>query len=335
MNKKRQNNILKVHFQSNPEAPMVFQVNQERYQAAVRRNTPIAPQVEATIGTKPDDLYAILGEVNVLVGWVFPQKDLARLAPNLKWIHAWGAGIEHLLPLDWLPPGVDLTNNSGVHGPKAREYMIMAILMLSNQIPSLVNSQQKSQWNELFNTSVAGKTLSIIGVGHMGASAAQEAKRFGMRVIGVRRSGQPQPDVEEMVGPDELDYALAQADIVLVTTPLTTKTRGLIGRRELDLLKPSASFINLGRAQVVDYDALADKLEKGEIRGAILDVFDPEPLPPTSRLWTTPNLIITPHVASDDEAQYIPDTLDLVFENVRRYLAHIPLKNRVDPQLEY
>jgi phosphoglycerate dehydrogenase-like enzyme len=335
MDKDRQKSVLRVHFQSNPEAPMVFQVNQERYQAAIRRNAHIARQVDATIGTNLDDLYAILGEVNVLVGWEFPQKDLARLAPNLKWIHAWGAGIEHLLPLDWLPPGVDLTNNSGVHGSKAREYMIMAILMLSNQIPTLVNSQQRSQWNELFNTSVAGKTLSIIGVGHMGASAAKEAKRFGMRVIGVRRSSRPHPEVEEMVGPDDLDFALSQADIVLITTPLTAKTKGMIGRRELDLLKPSASIINLGRAQVVDYEALADKLEEGEISGAILDVFDPEPLPPTSRLWTTPNLIMTPHVASDDAEQYIPRTLDLVFENVRCYFANIPLKNRVNPRLEY
>ncbi|MCP4417731.1 MAG: D-2-hydroxyacid dehydrogenase [Chloroflexi bacterium] len=335
MSKKKQDSVLRIHFQSNPEAPMVFQVNQERYQAAVKRNAHIAHQVESTIGTNLDDLYAILGEVNVLVGWVFPQKDLAKLAPNLKWIHAWGAGIEHLLPLDWLPPGVDLTNNSGVHGAKAREYMIMAILMLSNQIPTLVNSQQKSQWNELFNTSIAGKTLSIIGVGQMGASAAQEAKRFGMRVIGVRRSGQPHPDVDEMVSPEKLDYALSQADIVLITTPLTAKTKGMIGRRELDLLKPGAGFINLGRASVVDYEALADKLEKGEISGAILDVFDPEPLPSTSRLWTTPNLIMTPHVASDDAEQYIPRTLDLVFENVRRYFANSPLKNRVNPQFEY
>jgi phosphoglycerate dehydrogenase-like enzyme len=140
MDKKRQNNVLRVHFQSNPEAPMVFQVNQERYQAAVKRNAHIAHQVNATIGTNHDDLQAILGEVDVLVGWVFPQKDLARLAPHLKWIHAWGAGIEHLLPLGWLPPGVDLTNNRGVHGSKAGEFMIMEAFQLLN--PRVKNGVQ-------------------------------------------------------------------------------------------------------------------------------------------------------------------------------------------------
>lgn len=328
-------NVLRIHLQSNPEAPMVFQVNHDRYQAAAARNAHVAHQVNASIGTTTDDLQAVLGEVNVLVGWTFPKDDLARLAPNLKWLHAWGAGVDHLLPLDWLPPDVALINNSGVHGSKAAEYMIMAILMLSNQIPALVSSQQRSQWNELFNSSVAGKTLTVIGVGHMGASAAREARRFGMRVIGVRRSGKPHPDVEEVVGPDGLDHALSQADIVLITTPLTTRTQGMIGKRELDLLRPGAGVINLGRAKVVDYEALADKLVKGELSGAILDVFDPEPLPPTSRLWTTPNLIMTPHVASDDVEQYMQRTLDLLFENVRRHFAGIPLKNRVDPRLEY
>jgi len=272
---------------------------------------------------------------DVLVGWGFPKENLAGFAPDLKWIHIWGAGIEHLLPLDWLPKGVALINNRGVHAPKAGEYMVMAILMLNNAIPTIVNNQQMNRWTEIFSTTVAGKTIALIGVGQMGGTGARRAKGLGMRVLGVRRSGRPHRYVDEMHGPDELDLVLPRADVVLVTTPLTKDTVRLIGARELDLMKRDAGLINMARAQVVDYDALAGKLARGELRGAVLDVFDPEPLPPESALWTTPNLIMTPHVASDDEEQYMPRTLDLVFDNLRRFVAGQPLRNRVRPKLEY
>jgi phosphoglycerate dehydrogenase-like enzyme len=138
-----------------------------------------------------------------------------------------------------------------------------------------------------------------------------------------------------MFGPDELEKILPLADIVLVSVPLTAETRQLIGKRELDLMKREAGLINMARARVVDYDALADKLARGELSGAILDVFDPEPLPADSPLWATPNLVLTPHVSSDDASQYIPRTLDLVFANVARVLAGRPLKNRVRREREY
>jgi phosphoglycerate dehydrogenase-like enzyme len=314
---------------------MVFQMTPERYEAAAERHADVADRVEASIATDFEGFDALIRDVDVLVGWRFPRENLAQRAPKLKWIHIWGAGVEHLLPLDWLPRGVALTNNSGVHAPKAGEYMLMAILMLNNRIPALVTSQHRAQWNEIFSTCVAGKTLGVIGVGHMGGTAAQRAKELGMRVLGVRRNARPHRYVDEMFGPDELDRVLPRADFVLVTTPLTRETRHLMGRRELGLMQPHAGLINLGRARVVDYEALAEKLERGEIGGAILDVFDPEPLPPDSPLWKTPNLIITPHVASDDWDAYMPRTLDLVFDNIRRYFDGRPLKNKVRRHLEY
>jgi phosphoglycerate dehydrogenase-like enzyme len=168
----------------------------------------------------------------------------------------------------------------------------------------------------------------------MGRAAAARAKQLGMRVLGIRRGGQPRRHVDQMAPPQALDRLLPVADVVLVTAPLTPLTRGLIGRRQLDLMKPAAGLINMGRAGVVDYVALAEKLTKGELSGAILDVFDPEPLPPSSPLWRTPNLILTPHCSSD-APDYADRTLDLVFDNVRRYLADRPLRNRVDRQLWY
>jgi phosphoglycerate dehydrogenase-like enzyme len=314
---------------------MVFQMTPERYEAAANRHPDVAGRVLSSIATDFDDFETRIRGVDVLVGWRFPKENLAERAPRLKWIHIWGAGVEHLLPLDWLPRGVALTNNSGVHAPKAGEYMVMAILMLNNRIPALVTSQHHAQWNEIFGTCVAGKTLAVIGVGQMGGAAAEKAKGLGMRVLGVRRNARPHRYVDEMFGPDGLDQVLPRADFVLVTIPLTSETENMIGRRELNLLRPHAGLINLGRAQVVDYEALIEKLDRGELSGAILDVFDPEPLPSDSPLWKTPNLMITPHVASDDWDEYMPRTLDLVFENVRRFFDGRPLKNKVRRHLGY
>ncbi|MEE9210959.1 MAG: NAD(P)-dependent oxidoreductase, partial [Kiloniellales bacterium] len=243
-----------------------------------------------------------------------PTENLAARAPKLKWIHIIGAGIEHLLPLDWLPPGVALVNNRGVHAPKSGEYGAMAVLMLDNHLPRLVTQQRAAAFEPVFSTPAAGKTLAVIGV---------------------RRHGRRARWVDEMYGPEGIDEVLRRADFVLVTAPLTPETENLIDRRRLDLMKPGAGLINMSRARVVDYRALAEKLRRGSLAGAILDVFDPEPLPPSSPLWRTPNLIVTPHVSSDDDVSYVPLTLDLFFDNVRRYLAGRPLRNRVRPKLGY
>jgi phosphoglycerate dehydrogenase-like enzyme len=128
---------------------------------------------------------------------------------------------------------------------------------------------------------------------------------------------------------------LPRADFVLVAAPLTSRTKHLIGARELDLMKPGAGIVNIGRAGVIDYAALAERLRTGRIGGAILDVFDPEPLPVDSPLWDAPNLVVTPHCSSDDIRQYVPRTLDLVFDNLERLVAGKPLRCVVDPVLEY
>ena len=166
-------------------------------------------------------------------------------------------------------------------------------------------------------------------------AAARAARQLGRKTSGVRRSGTPNRYIDEMHTPDRLAELLPRADFVLVNAPLTDETEGMIGRAELELMQPSAGLINMGRARVVDYKALATKLRKREISGAVLDVFDPEPLPKTSPLWKVPNLIMTPHVSSDDDDNYGPLTADLVFENIGRWVAGKVLKNVVDRTLQY
>ncbi|MGI9411085.1 MAG: NAD(P)-dependent oxidoreductase, partial [Hyphomicrobiaceae bacterium] len=181
---------------------------------------------------------------------------------------------------------------------------------------------------------IVGKTLLVVGVGSVGGDVAHWAKKFGMKVIGVRRSGKPHPAVDEMHRPDAIPNLMPHADFVIVTTPATRESRHLIGEAEISLMREGSGLVNYSRAQVVDYDALRVRLARGEI-SAILDVFDPEPLPAGSPLWNTPNLIITPHCSSDDTDVYIPKTLDLMFSNIRRIFAGEEVINKVDPKFEY
>ncbi len=326
---------LRLHIENVASMDLVYRIVPERYAVAAERHKKLARRIDATVAADPKNFDKAIADADILVGWRFDREKLAERAPNLKWIHMTGAGIEHVLPLDWLPPGAVLTNNRGVHAPKARQFAMTALLMLNERIPELITEQRKAKWTRLYSTAIEGKTALIIGVGMMGDAAARAAKGLGLKVIGTRRSGAPNRYVDEMYTPDRLDALLPRADFVLVNAPLTAETEGMLGRRELDLMKPTSGLINMGRARVVDYKALSTKLRKGELSGAVLDVFDPEPLPKSSPLWKVPNLIMTPHVSSDDNDNYAPLTIDLVFENIARWYAGKTLKNIVDTKLEY
>ena len=202
--------------------------------------------------------------------------------------------------------------------------------MLNNNVPAMTTNQRDRRWHGVFGTPIGGKTLVVVGVGQIGGTVARHAKRLGMRVIGVRQSGRPHRHVDEMVQPSELARVVPQADFLIAALPLTAETENLIDERALRRLKPKAGVVKLGRAQTMDYDSLVRRLEQGKIAGAVLDAHDPEPLPKTSPLWRTPNLIVSPHCTSSDLERYAALTLDLTFENLRRFLDGRNLRNRVD-----
>jgi phosphoglycerate dehydrogenase-like enzyme len=264
----------------------------------------------------------------------FPLQRLAEAAPLLRWIHIIGAGIEPLLPLDWLG-AVTLTNNSGVHVEKTRESATMALLMLNARVPTIAANQRHGRWDQIFTPSITGKTVLIVGVGDMGGATASAAKALGMTVIGVRRGGAAHPDVDRMVATDALDSVLPIADFVVIATPLTAATRNLIDRRRVGLMKRGTGLLNIGRAGCLDHTALIEALGSGALSGAILDVYDPEPPPADSPLWRAPNLIMMPHVTSDDADRYLAKTYDLVFANAVRLQRGEMLLNAVDPATGY
>ena len=326
---------LKILIENQSSLGETFAIDPRRFAEAASRHKTMAGGIAPVFSQDRSKFDQAIGSTDVLIGWELPFRDLPRLAPRLRWLHLTGAGIDHLLPLDWKPPGLIVTNNRGVHAPKAGEFAIMAVLMLNARMPALATHQRARRWQQEFTPVLAGKTVLIVGVGHMGSAAAEALKPLGVRIVGLRRTSAPHPAVARMVGPDKLDEVLREADFVIVAAPLTGKTKHLIGARELDLMKPGAGLVNFGRAGVVDYDALRERLISGRIGGAILDVFEPEPLSADSPLWDTPNLIVTPHCSSDDIGQYVPRTLDLVFDNLGRLLSGRRLRCVVDPAQEY
>jgi phosphoglycerate dehydrogenase-like enzyme len=330
---------LHLHFETRADKPPVFHFTEELIAAAQARGG--LADVRTSLGEGLRDLEwladadGLIASNDIIRDPAFPIAELSAKAPRLCWIHIIGAGIEPLLPLDWLPHNVVLTNNSGIHIEKIREAATMALLMLNARIPAMVTNQRKARWDQIFTSRIAGKTVLIIGVGDMGAAAAGAAKALGMRVIGVRRSGAPHPAVDRMVPVSALDTVLPEADFVVLAAPLTPKTRNLLDRRRLGLMKQGAGFFNIGRAGSVDHGALVAALRSGALSGAILDVFDPEPLPESSPLWHADNVILTPHVTSDDLEEYLPKTFDLVFVNAARLMHGKALINVVDPARGY
>jgi phosphoglycerate dehydrogenase-like enzyme len=324
-----------VHVENAGAMMPVFQVREDQYAKALERHPDVASRIRTTWGWDQDIWKKEARTAEAIITYRFPKETLAADAPNLKLLQILGAGVDYLLPLDWLPPGVRMLTNSGAHVPKAAQSGLMALLMLNARLPELAWSQRRKKWNRVFTTTLEGKTLLIVGVGAIGSGIARHAKDFGMRVLGIRRSGAPQPHVDEMHPPGALHALLPRADFVVLNTALTPETRFLMGAREFALMRRGAALVNMSRGGLVDPAALDAALRSGQLGGAMIDVTWPEPPPEDWPCWDTPNLIITPHVLSDDIEAYVPRTLDLFFGNLRRYFAGEPLTNLVDLERNY
>ena len=322
-------------FPNTAEGEDVFTITRERFDAAAASHPDVAAQIEVSIDWDTDNFDQHMATADALVTWDLPTENLAEVAPHLKWIHIIGAGVEHLCPMNWLPDGVTVVNNRGTHAAKGGEFGLMSILMLHSRLPAIINNQKMAAWSSLFSGSIVDKTVVVIGIGHIGATIARRCKMLEMNVIGISRHGRPVSGIDSVYTSKDLDSVLPAADFVVLAAPLTVETRNLFDRRRQALTKPGAGIVNIGRAATMDYRALVENLQSGHFSGAILDVFDEEPLPEGSSLWHTPNLIVTPHISADDGNTYVEMTLDLVFANLEKHLGGKPLNNVVDPVLGY
>lgn len=323
-----------LHIENGRKRPAIFQLTAPILAAALKRHPLLARQLKVTVGWDGDIIDEALQTADFLIHWNPPRADLRERAPRLRWIQTTGAGIDALMPLDWLPRDIVLTNNTGAHGDKAEDSCLLAMLMLHQRMPEMIQSQHACRWEPVYTTPIAGKTAVVLGFGDLGRAAGRAAKKLGLAVIAVTRSGKAARPADKAVKVSSINRVLPKADFLIVATPLTTETTGLIHRTRLNLLKREAFVINIGRSPIVDYDALREKLDAGELAGALLDVHSPEPLPATSPLWKTRNLIITPHTSCDDP-RYMHFLCDTWFANFARLLANKPLTNRVDRALGY
>ena len=336
---------IRVHFKSNHADPdsfpptiegeSVFAITKERFDNAIENYPDLKDKIEPIFDWDLDNFYESMKTAEVLVCWDLPTENLAEIAPNLRWIHIIGAGVEHLCPMDWVPEHVSVVNNRGVHAAKAGEFGLMSVLMLHTHIPEIIQNQKNNYWESLYSSPIIGKTLLIIGVGNIGHAVVNKCKLLGMHIIGVSRHGKALDNVDKMVTTEKLDEVLPIADYIFMSTPNTKETFNLLDKRRQSLMKPGVGIINVGRAATMDYDALIDNLNSGHIKAAIIDVFDSEPLPSDSKLWDTPNLLVMPHISADDGDTYIPLTLELVMMNMRRYILKDELNNLVNPDLGY
>lgn len=296
-----------------------MRIGDAAWREAAARNEAAAGGVAPSFGEDWNGLDEALEDAEILICQSMPPEAAIKEAKRLRWIMVTMAGVESLLPLDWLPEGVRLSNNSGTHYPKTREFALMALGMLHFRMPRLLSAQRAHAWSPEFDGLIGGKTVVVVGFGTLGQATADAAKSMGLNVRAVRRTRGGHPMADAMYGPDALAEAADGADFLVSTLPATPETKHLVGAAAFDALKPGAGVVNIGRGPVMDYAALCARLDDGRISGAILDVFDEEPLPATSPLWDQKNLIVMPHMSSDDPSAYIQRTLDIFFQNLKAY----------------
>ena len=305
-------------------------ITKDEFEKGLEKYPEVKDKIDYSVDWDDDNFIASMKDADILLGWQFPTKNLKSIALNLKWIHVSSAGVNHLSPFDWMDDNLILTNSSGVHCKKAGEFGLMSILMLQNKMTRITTNQKNKDFVTLLSKPIEGFKVVVVGTGSLGGSMIKHISRLGAEVIGVNRRGKNVEGCSKVITFDKIDEVLPIADFLYLAVPETKETITLINKNRLDQLKSTCGIVNIGRESVLDYEALRVKLEKNELSGAILDVFSHEPISKDSKLWDTPNLIITPHISSDSEGNYIEMVLDIFFKNLKLFIENKKLNNQVD-----
>ena len=320
-----------------PRLVLRFEI-ESRYLERLRREFPDA---DFAVAPTPEALAGVLGDAVALIGGGALSADELAAAPELRWIQATSAGVEEFVGPALHERAIALTNFSGVGAPPIADHVVAMLLAFARGLKPLLARQNEHAWPIGEDTAPAtfepaGQTLGVVGLGDIGEAVAVRAHGLGMRVLGLQRhpSAHPPPGVERVLTSEQLPDLLAASDHVVLCLPLTDATEHVIGREELRLMRRSAYLYNVGRGGLVDQEALVGALRAGVIAGAGLDVVEPEPLPPDSPLWDLPNVIITAHTAGNSPRNW-ERGIELLAENVRRFLSGRPLRNEVDTRAGY
>lgn len=299
------------------------------------------PHLTFIHATSPEQRAEGLRDCEAAYTWILNEAELATAA-RLRWVHTSAVAVETLCLPELFAHGVAVSNTRGVQAVPIAEHVMAMVLALAKHLPFALDRQTRAQWaqDEFVGPRLPwlldGRTLGLIGVGTIGAAIAARASAFGMRVLAVRRraSAVPVPGVDDAVGPEGLSRVLGESDVLVIAAPLTPETDGLIDRHAIARLRPAAIVINVGRARILDTDALVEALARGRLGGAGLDVFPEEPLPPAHPLWTAPNVILTPHTSGFRQGHW-DEVVEVFADNLERYRRGDALRYEVREELGY
>jgi D-2-hydroxyacid dehydrogenase (NADP+) len=297
---------------------LVVDQNATIYRDRLQADFPALKIVAARDGKElPQDL----SDVEVLIGFgmALPQ-DFYRRATGLKWVQCLATGVDHLLRQPDLNRTTILTSGRGIHGAPMRETVLYLMQGISRNVTRLVEDNKAHVWDRRFYNLLYDRTALVVGIGVVGIAIGQLLKAFGMHVVGLTRTPRDVEGFDEMLPMAQLHAAAARADYVINILPATAENAQIFNGEFFAAMKPSAYYINGGRGQTTDEAALAEALKERRIAGAGLDVFQTEPLPPSSPLWELPNVFITPHLGGYT-ADYEDLIMPLIVGNLRLYMA--------------
>jgi phosphoglycerate dehydrogenase-like enzyme len=311
--------------------------NDLKRQWAPRLETSL-PQYRVVVPETDEEARREIVDADAAYGWVPPEA--LKVATKLRWLQNPDAGPfpGYFYP-ELIAHPVVVCNPRGIYFDHISHHIMMFLLALSRGLPYYVEAQQQRRWDQEARKSpyiyLAEATALVVGVGGIGHETARLCTAFGMTVLGV--DPRPEHDIPgvEIHPTTDMDTLLPRADFVIATAPHTPETEGMWNAQRFRLMKRTAYFINIGRGKTTKLDDLADAIEHGAIAGCGLDVFEVEPLPAEHRLWTLPNVLLTPHIAIRD-AENIPERrFSVLFENARRFARGEPLRNVVNKAAWY
>jgi D-2-hydroxyacid dehydrogenase (NADP+) len=299
------------------------------------------PTTKVVLTRAPEQRREELADTDVLFAVRFGPEDF-KAAKRLKWLHLSSAGATHVLFPEMIESDVIVTNSRGLYGIPIAEHVLGMMIMLARKLHEAYRFQLEGKWprKEMFDrypsfSELYERTVGVIGLGDIGLAVAERAKALGMRVVATKRHvGALPPCVDELLGPEGLPQLLETADFVVIAAPLTPETTGLIGERELRLMKPTAYIFNVGRGAIIQEAVLVRALKEGWIAGAGLDVTEVEPLPLESELLRLPNVLLTPHY-SGLRSNYWEHAVALFKPNLAKFLRGEPLDKVVDKRSGY
>lgn len=309
----------------------------ERVAAVFQKRTKTTSKVNLVMSRTRIELAESIPKAEIFFGWRLSENYYAQ-AKKLRWIHLASAGIDGSLPSAAFTDDIQITCSKGIHQTPMAETAFAMILGLTRNLHFARDLQKEKRWAfdivSCGAETLQGKTLGIIGAGHIGQAIAKRAKAFELKVIGVNHSGHKAPGFAEVRSFGSILWLLKQSDIVVLCLPLTDKSENLLGAKQLAAMKSGAILINIARGRLIDHCALIKSLHDGKLGGAGLDVFAEEPLPEDSPLWNMPNVLVTPHIGGMMPDLYEKVT-DLFIDNLDRYLAGKNLQGIVNKQKGY